>query len=103
MSHIQEHGIFEQELHRLKRRVAVLAKEAKGLRDRIDRIPTGSREKQGAVVDPMMCTGCGVCERVCLAGAITVTHVAHVDSERCTGCGVCAANCPQNAILLRGT
>ena len=99
------HGVadthFRHELDRLKQKISVMEKQAKGLRDRIDGIATGSGKKRCAVVDRLRCTGCGICERVCPADAITITSVARVNRERCTGCGICARNCPQGAIFLR--
>ena len=46
------------------------------------------------------CIGCKMCEKVCEAGAITVTdNVAHIDPEKCTNCGKCAEKCPVKIIL----
>jgi heterodisulfide reductase subunit A2 len=57
-----------------------------------------------AVVDPELCTGCGLCEKSCAFGAIRRYEVpgrgylAETISASCKGCGVCAAACPQKAI-----
>jgi len=57
-----------------------------------------------AVVDAEKCTGCGVCERVCPFGAITVPvkkQPAVVATAACAGCGTCAAECRFDAITMR--
>ncbi|MDI7247239.1 MAG: 4Fe-4S binding protein [Bacillota bacterium] len=53
-----------------------------------------------AVVDKELCTGCGICQETCPAGAITVDEVAHVDPDKCTECGACADECPFGAIAF---
>jgi ferredoxin len=56
-----------------------------------------------AVVDPAVCNGCGICERRCQVGAVTVRGedvVARIDLNRCLGCGQCVATCPRQAIVL---
>jgi len=54
-----------------------------------------------AVVEAENCAACGVCARVCTAGAITLADVATINSDRCTGCGECVAECPQDALRLQ--
>ena len=45
------------------------------------------------------CIGCKKCERICPAGAVTVTdNLAYVDSEKCTSCGQCIEVCPVHVI-----
>lgn len=57
-----------------------------------------------SVVNPDLCTGCGLCEKSCPFGAIRRYevpgrgYVAETISASCKGCGVCAASCPQKAI-----
>jgi ferredoxin len=56
-----------------------------------------------AAVDPSLCNGCGICQRRCQVGAVSVTPAkapARVDATRCLGCGQCVEACPQHAILL---
>ena len=92
---------FQEGLVQLKAKIALLEDQLSNVRRRIQKITPATRVKRYAVVDRLRCTGCGMCEQVCPAGAIRVTYVAHVDKERCTGCGICAENCPQGALSLR--
>ncbi len=63
-----------------------------------------------AVVDPLMCTGCLTCVRVCpfgvpqirrdLTGVGGVEGAAYIETAVCQGCGSCVAECPAGAIQL---
>ena len=45
------------------------------------------------------CTGCGECEKVCPADAISIiNNKSQIDSKKCIGCSSCIAACPHNAI-----
>ena len=55
-------------------------------------------------IDPDLCTGCGLCERVCPYGAIQVdkdTKKASVVEAACAGCGTCSPECHFGAISMR--
>ena len=55
-----------------------------------------------AVIDPELCTGCGICagER-CQVGAIVEKDGEYsVVPDRCIGCGLCIKTCPTEAIHL---
>jgi len=61
-------------------------------------------EAATAVVDDMMCVGCGQCVQTCPYTAIEFLEdrkVAHVVEALCKGCGTCTATCPSKAIALR--
>ncbi len=45
------------------------------------------------------CIGCGLCEKTCRHGAVTVTdNVAYIDPAKCKLCRECEAVCPTGAI-----
>ena len=50
------------------------------------------------------CTGCGVCERVCLAERIRIQdgRPVWVDDVPCTHCFACLHYCPMQAVQIRG-
>jgi heterodisulfide reductase subunit A len=57
-----------------------------------------------AVVDQLMCAGCGLCEQVCEYSALKMDpyrKVMTVNEAVCKGCGACNATCPSGAISLR--
>jgi heterodisulfide reductase subunit A len=56
-----------------------------------------------AVVDPDLCTNCGICAGVCPFSSIIWSkgEPAEVITAACTGCGTCAAECKFNAIQMR--
>jgi heterodisulfide reductase subunit A len=57
-----------------------------------------------AVVDCLMCAGCGLCEQVCEYRALKIDpyrKVMTVNEALCKGCGACNATCPSGAISLR--
>ena len=65
-----------------------------------------------AVIDPDLCTACGVCEEVCRFGAIlppgraprgrgaTSSDAYQVEGLSCEGCAACTYQCPVDAIQM---
>jgi len=49
-----------------------------------------------AVINPELCTGCGLCRDLCKWNAINGDF--NVDGLECEGCGVCVYFCPEKAI-----
>jgi ferredoxin len=56
-----------------------------------------------SVIDPQICTGCGICVERCPTDAISLTDAgwAQRDENACLGCGVCSRFCPEEAIALK--
>jgi len=58
-----------------------------------------------SMVDPDLCTSCGICARVCPYHAISVDTKkktpAVVVEAACAGCGTCSAECPYGAISMK--
>lgn len=60
-----------------------------------------------AKVDPSICVGCGVCEKVCEYGAPRLEEtddgafISKINEVVCKGCGVCSVACPSRAITMQ--
>ena len=65
------------------------------------RLPFTYRER----IDLSKCKGCGICETVCPAAAITIDkqadEIARIDYRRCYQCRICEDKCARNAISIR--
>lgn len=48
------------------------------------------------------CTGCGLCEKECPMGNISIRDGKAVSMDRCTMCYRCISRCPNKAITLHG-
>jgi heterodisulfide reductase subunit A len=56
-----------------------------------------------AMVDPLVCSGCGICVEICPYGARQlnpITKISDVNKALCQGCGACIAACPNKACEL---
>lgn len=68
------------------------------IRERAEKGLTAVTRPVPAVVDPDLCNGCGLCEKVCVYGAARMNGKAVIDAGTCTGCGLCVSVCPTEAI-----
>jgi MinD superfamily P-loop ATPase len=56
---------------------------------------------QLAIIDPQLCTDCGVCAEVCRFDAIDPeTSPPTIDPIACDGCAACVYQCPSDAIRM---
>ncbi len=54
-------------------------------------------------VDPLLCSGCGLCAEACVYGALNLDQrrgVMSANQVLCKGCGACSTACPSGAIIL---
>ncbi len=73
-------------------------------------IATGKVFASGTVarINPMLCSGCGVCVSICpysapsIVGEGRFAGKAEINSVLCKGCGLCVASCRSGAIDLKG-
>ncbi|RKX57211.1 MAG: hypothetical protein DRP28_06935, partial [Thermodesulfobacteriota bacterium] len=73
-------------------------------------IATGKVFASGTVADinPMWCSGCGVCVAICPYSAPSIMEEgrfagkAEINPVLCKGCGLCVASCRSGAIDLKG-
>jgi NAD-dependent dihydropyrimidine dehydrogenase PreA subunit len=92
----------QEELRALRAKLQALSVSLSFLKGRIREIEQRSRPPFfKAIVAPERCSGCGVCEANCPAGAIVVERTAWINAECCIGCGSCVEVCPQGAISFR--
>lgn len=66
---------------------------------------TGSWRIVRPSVDPERCVLCGICEKHCPTGVVTVgskeaSGTVEIDMTYCKGCGICADICPHQAIAM---
>ena len=72
--------------------------------DKHDLVSTGYRIKEkvkGKLTCGDSCVFCGMCARVCPAGALTVdraTKTWNVDESKCVQCGLCIGKCPKKCL-----
>ncbi len=53
-----------------------------------------------AIIDPLLCQGCGDCKQACRFDAILPGQVYRVDPIACEGCAACVYQCPEEAIRM---
>ena len=81
-----------------KRVIELRPKGPRGMREFVscvnkDKGPTAKKACAAA------CIGCGLCEKTCTHGAVTVTdNIAYIDPAKCKLCRECEAVCPTGAI-----
>lgn len=61
------------------------------------------KQRPKANVDTNYCVACGMCQKHCPLGAITVKNgiYAVVDIDKCVGCRKCEKVCPASVITMK--
>lgn len=62
------------------------------------------RDMEKSFYSDSKCTGCGLCERICLSNKIRIINnkPEWIDSIKCTYCFACLHYCPVKAIQIKG-
>ncbi|MDQ7094734.1 hydrogenase iron-sulfur subunit [Desulfosporosinus sp. PR] len=75
-------------------------------KERVQYLGWQEKKKAGIYVNPELCTGCLICQKVCPFNAVVPERksvrgeerlVSGRDEAACRSCGICAANCPSGA------
>ncbi len=54
-----------------------------------------------AIIDPLLCQGCGDCEQACRFEAVLPgSDIYRIDPIACEGCAACVYQCPEDAIHM---
>ena len=76
----------------------------KSLFGRVEGLVLGWALSQRPQVKEAKCVGCGVCRKVCPAGAITMGKgKPHIDRKKCIRCFCCQEFCPESAMVVHRT
>jgi heterodisulfide reductase subunit A len=61
-------------------------------------------ESVTCAIDPLLCSGCGLCAELCVYGALALDErrgVMTANQVLCKGCAACATACPSGAIVVK--
>ncbi len=91
------HSIFDELLHTVSEVIGELRRPPQIH----SKLPQSDRKPLSyPIVDPALCTGCGLCANVCPTDAISIHVTARIDESLCTRCRKCFEACPRRAITF---
>jgi len=92
---------FRTIVNQLKKTVSHVAGELRSGTGHVNKLqPAQVKPLTYPIVDPDMCTGCGICADTCPVNAISIDSIAVIDESLCTGCRQCFEACPHGAIMF---